>query len=349
MKVFKITLLAALISSPLAAQEIDKTWEVGVVGEYIKSATAKEWFPEWDYTEAGRGLGINLAKVIDEDWRARVEVAMTRYEINDGWDNDNGMRYSVDGLYSIYDTGLYGFVGMSHFSNAKSYNAVNLGLGYELDVSDRFALYSEGVVYRDVNNGETDLGFKIGLTYAFGKAKKAAKPTEPQQAAKAAPAAVVMSDQDNDGVVDSKDNCNNTPANVKVDSMGCTLHSEETVELNLNVAFANNSAVVEPAMMTDIQRLADFMMEYQDTNVEIEGHSSAVGNAQYNLVLSQKRADAIKDILIRNYGISASRLSAVGYGETNLISKGNTKADHEQNRRVIVKIEKTIQKAVTKN
>ena len=64
MKFFKITLLAALISSPLAAETIDKTWEAGVFGEYIKSATAKEGLADWQQREAGRGLGISFEKIL---------------------------------------------------------------------------------------------------------------------------------------------------------------------------------------------------------------------------------------------------------------------------------------------
>ena len=59
-KIFKITLLAALISSPLAAETYDKTWEVGVFGEYIKSSTNKEFNTDWKHIEAGSGFGIDL-------------------------------------------------------------------------------------------------------------------------------------------------------------------------------------------------------------------------------------------------------------------------------------------------
>ena len=64
MKAFKISLLAALISSPLAAENIDKTWEFGVFGEYMKSSTNKEANLDWDRIEAGKSIGIDLQKVI---------------------------------------------------------------------------------------------------------------------------------------------------------------------------------------------------------------------------------------------------------------------------------------------
>jgi OOP family OmpA-OmpF porin len=98
--------------------------------------------------------------------------------------------------------------------------------------------------------------------------------------------------------------------------------------------------------MDDIQRLADFMKKYKNTSVVIKGHSSAVGSAKYNLTLSQKRADTVKQVLITKFNIEAVRLSARGFGETQLISKGSTKTDHEMNRRVVAKIEATVKNLI---
>ncbi|HBY88384.1 MAG TPA: flagellar motor protein MotB, partial [Colwellia sp.] len=143
--------------------------------------------------------------------------------------------------------------------------------------------------------------------------------------------------------------CKNTPANVKVDSSGCPLFLDTAVDVDLNVAFENNSSQIKAETMNDIQRLADFMKEYKNTSVVIEGHSSAAGSAKYNLALSQKRADAVKSLLINKFDIEESRLSAKGFGETQLISKGNTAADHELNRRVMAKIEATVKKMMIKS
>jgi OOP family OmpA-OmpF porin len=354
MKTFKITLLAALISAPLAAETIDKTWQIGVFGDYIKSSTAKETRLDWDQTEAGRGLGIDLEKIIDEQWNARFELAKTRYDINNGNDTDYGTRFGLDAIYKIEDSGLYLFTGVKRFNNAKSYNAVNVGAGYNYQVNDRYSFYSEAVVYRDVNNGYTDQGIKFGLKYAFGDVKKTTVTRKSaEQEAMTTPVekvvpgtTVTIMDTDKDKIIDKNDRCNNTPANVKVDSRGCALFSEKAVEINLTVPFENNSAQFENATMDDIQRLADFMKEYKNTSVVIEGHSSAVGSAKYNLTLSQKRADTVKQVLITKFNIEAVRLSARGFGETQLISKGSTKTDHEMNRRVVAKIEATVKNLI---
>ncbi|MBA6290987.1 OmpA family protein [Colwellia sp. MB3u-70] len=348
MKVFKISLLAALISSPLAAETIDKTWELGVFGDYIKSSTNKEARMDWYQVEAGKSIGIDLQKIINDYWNVRVEIAGTRYDIDNGTDKDYGIRGGVDAIYKLEDSNLYMFAGVKRFSNAKTYNAVNIGAGYNFEVNDRLSFYSEAAIYKDVDYGYIDQGVKLGLKYTFGDVKQAPVSIKPTVAAVEAVVAKVL-DSDNDGVSDNIDRCANTPVTVKVDSMGCTLYSEQAVEIKLNIAFANNSSIVEPALVDDIQRLADFMKEYTNTSVEIEGHTSITGTADYNLMMSKKRAESVKSILVNKFNIDASRLTTKGYGQTQLLSTDNTIAAHKLNRRVVAKIATSVKEVVTKD
>ncbi|MFT6691095.1 MAG: OOP family OmpA-OmpF porin [Colwellia sp.] len=347
MKAFKISLLAALISSPLAAETIDKTWELGVFGDYIKSSTNKEARMDWYQIEAGKSIGIDLQKIINDHWNVRIEIAGTRYDINNGTDKDYGIRAGVDAIYKLEDSDLYMFAGVKRFSNAKSYNAVNIGAGYNFEVNDRLSFYSEAAIYKDVDYGYIDQGLKLGLKYAFGDVKQAAVSIKPTVAVTAVVAKVL--DSDNDGVSDNIDRCADTPVTVKVDSMGCTLYSEHAVEIKLNIAFANNSSIVEPALVDDIQRLADFMKEYTITSVEIEGHTSITGTADYNLMMSKKRAESVKSILVNKFNIDASRLTTKGYGQTQLLSADNTIAAHKLNRRVVAKVATSVKEVVTKD
>jgi len=345
MKVFNISLLAALISAPLAAENIDKTWELGVFGDYIKSSTDKETRADWNQMEAGKSIGIDLQKVINDYWNVRLEIAKTRYDVGNGTDKDYGTRAGIDAIYKLEDSDLYMFAGVKRFNNVRSYNAVNIGAGYDYQVSDRLSLYSEAAIYRDLDYGFTDQGVKLGLKYAFGDVKQAPVVAKPKAVAAVKP---VMKDSDNDGVNDAIDRCANTPSTVKVDSTGCTLYSEHEAEIKLNIAFANNSSIVKPALVDDIQRLADFMKEYTKTSVEIEGHSSITGTADYNLMLSKKRADAVRSILINKFNIDESRLTSKGYGQSQLLSQENTVAAHKLNRRVVAKIATMTKEVVTK-
>ncbi|MBA6396150.1 OmpA family protein [Colwellia sp. BRX10-4] len=357
MKTFNMTLIAALISSPLAAETIDKAWELGVFSDYIKSDTNKEHNTDWQQIESGKSLGIDLQKIINERWDIRLELAKTRYDIENGNDKDYGTRAGIDAIYKVEDSSFYLFTGVKRFNNVRSYNAANVGAGYNLQINDRFSLYSEAAVYRDLDYGQTDQGIKLGVKYTFSDVKKSPvvnkavvnKPVmETMKSTTPVVKKVMMADTDSDGVSDNNDRCANTPANVKVDSQGCTLYSEKSVEIKLNVIFENNSSLVKPAMIDDVQRLADFMKEYQNTSVVIEGHSSATGSEKYNLMLSQKRADTIKNLLINKFSIDASRLSAKGFGETQLIAQGTSLADNSVNRRVVAKIETVVKKVITK-
>ena len=76
------------------------------------------------------------------------------------------------------------------------------------------------------------------------------------------------------------------------------------------------------------------MKTYPHVSLTINGHSSAQGNAKYNQILSAKRAQAIIEVLINEFGIEGSRLKAIGYGESKLLDKSNTAAAHEKNRRI---------------
>ena len=75
--------------------------------------------------------------------------------------------------------------------------------------------------------------------------------------------------------------------------------------------------------------------KYGGTATVVEGHADSTGAAAYNKQLSQRRADAVRNALIRDYGIAANRLSAVGYGEERPIADNKTAAGRLSNRRVI--------------
>ena len=97
---------------------------------------------------------------------------------------------------------------------------------------------------------------------------------------------------------------------------GDTMSVVETV-----VAFRFNKALVETSQMPSIERVAAFLNENQNVNVTVNGYASPEGTEEYNLKLSQRRADAVKSILVDKYGISPSRISAVGHGVGDIFSE----------------------------
>lgn len=80
--------------------------------------------------------------------------------------------------------------------------------------------------------------------------------------------------------------------------------------------------------------LTTFMNEYPDTTAVIEGHTDDVGTDEYNMKLSQRRADSVVNYMVGNNHIAASRLSAVGYGETRPLADNATEEGKRLNRRI---------------
>lgn len=151
-------------------------------------------------------------------------------------------------------------------------------------------------------------------------------------------------DSDADGVVDGADQCPNTPAEAKVDEKGCALAITTTVTQSLNVNFANNSSVVPNDAKPEIEALSTFMKSYPATKVTIEGHTDSSGDAKYNQFLSEKRAKSIANVLVEEYGIDGTRVSAIGYGEEKPIADNSTAEGRKKNRRVHAVIEATTTK-----
>ena len=170
-------------------------------------------------------------------------------------------------------------------------------------------------------------------------------------------------DTDGDGVYDYLDKCPGTKKGVKVDANGCpppkaaearvapkaaaTAIEKQIVEkgrVTLNVQFDTNKAVVKPAYEKDIRELADAMTAHPELKIMIEGHTDSVGADKYNMNLSQKRADAIKNVLVKKYKVDPARLTAKGFGETKPIADNKTKAGRQQNRRVEASAEFIVKK-----
>ena len=96
-----------------------------------------------------------------------------------------------------------------------------------------------------------------------------------------------------------------------------------------NIFFDYNMATLRSNSKHELNKLYDFMKENKDVSIVVSGHTDAIGNDDYNLRLSKERAQAVVDYLVRN-GISSSRLSAVGYGETRPIAR-NENDDYTDN------------------
>ncbi len=112
---------------------------------------------------------------------------------------------------------------------------------------------------------------------------------------------------------------------------------ELLVRMPQDVLFAVDSAEVSPGIRSDLAVLADNLGRYQDSNVQIIGHTDNTGTAAYNQSLSERRARSVASVLT-GYGVPPSRLSAIGRGEDSPIASNLTPEGRAQNRRVDIVI-----------
>ena len=105
------------------------------------------------------------------------------------------------------------------------------------------------------------------------------------------------------------------------------------VTMPQDILFATNSTVVRPALRADLAALAQNLQAYPNSTVQVVGHTDNVGSAEYNNDLSLRRANAVATVLI-NSGVSYSRLSTLGLGESQPVATNLTVEGRAQNRRV---------------
>jgi OOP family OmpA-OmpF porin len=131
-------------------------------------------------------------------------------------------------------------------------------------------------------------------------------------------------------VVDGKDQCPQTPAGHRVDSVGCSF------DTRLEVFFDTNSATLKPESYADLDRLVDVMKRVPTIRGAIEGHTDSTGSDAHNQDLSERRASAVVDYLV-NKGIDRSRVEPKGFGESQPIGSNDTAEGRAQNRRVVLR------------
>ena len=352
LKTSAIAILAALplmsfvaTAAPTAADLQDRVFG-SVFWDYYLPDQDKKTSAEWQNIKHGDGVGFQLGYRVSKDWAIRAEL--TRQDLKRAVQGDNaeGNRAGIDVVYHLDSLPFYVLGGVKNFTTGRSASAANMGVGANFFAMDNLALFAEANRYQGISKSFTDVGFKLGMTYFFGSAPVTEPTPAPQPAAVVA--APVIGDADQDGVTDDKDQCANTPITDKVDTVGCSIFTETSVSIALNAQFANDSSVVKSEYRGDIEKLANFLKRFPNTDVEIAGHASNVGKPAYNMALSQRRADAIAQVLVSDFGISSSRIKAVGYGVTKPRASGNNAAAHAVNRRIEAHVTASVKEAVTR-
>lgn len=318
-------------------------------GEYYFTHKEKHRKAEWDNVDDGWAAGVEIGYRIDKNWAVRAEYARMKLD-SDTTSDPKGDRFGIDALYhlDVLNNNLYIVGGWKHYDVSRHSDAINLGLGYRHFFNDSFALYAEANRYQGINKGSwSDAGIKVGFNWFFGGSS--AEPTPAPAPAPVQPVQPVVVDSDGDGVPDAQDKCPNTPATHKVDAQGCTIYTEKVAsvgDVDIEIKFAFDSATVAQDKISDVNQLGNFLKRFPEATVVIEGHASNIGNPDYNLRLSERRAKAVADILVNQHGISSSRIQAVGFGVTKPRVQGNTREAHRANQRIEAKVTATVKEPV---
>ena len=112
------------------------------------------------------------------------------------------------------------------------------------------------------------------------------------------------------------------------------------ISLRGDVTFDTDSAIVRPGLYSEIDRIADILIKYPMTVIQVEGHTDSTGSESYNMDLSTRRAEAVKNLLVQK-GVDPSRILTMAFGESKPIASNETDYGRAQNRRVEIKVAPT--------
>ena len=154
-------------------------------------------------------------------------------------------------------------------------------------------------------------------------------------------------DSDGDGVPDGLDGCPNTPAGLKVDASGCPIEvtEKETEMLDTgmirlqNVNFETGKSALLPESYAALDEVGGILLKWPQLQIEIGGHTDSRGRAVKNQMLSEERAQAVKDYLVDKFpGLAAAQLSVKGYGANRPLVPNTSALNMSKNRRVEFKV-----------
>jgi len=109
--------------------------------------------------------------------------------------------------------------------------------------------------------------------------------------------------------------------------------TKSMIRLKKPILFKDKQVKIDPVSYPALDEVARFLIKNPKISVEIQGHTDSVGDDTFNLDFSQKRAESVRDYLIKK-GIAPTRLVARGYGETSPIESNRTSRGRAANRRI---------------
>ena len=365
MKIFSLVsrfslIIAALLVSTVHAQDYENVGNINIGGVGFFPDTVRN-------ADDALGVVIGGELPLADRWSLVGDYYAVETDIQNGPDADLnytrlGLNYHFDQLRGWQPYFGFGFGSLeldsTGFLNDQDDDTFDIGLGVKRFINDNWMVRGDYKMIRGDESHGWDDAVTVGVAYAFGQ-----RSSRPAVAART-PAPTGIRDSDQDGVPDERDACANTPTGAQVDRRGCELDSDrdgvvdsrdDCPDTSVNLSVDGNGCPILDIMQRRIELLvnfdydrsevkaeydeeiedfADFMKEYANTSAVIEGHTDTRGSDAYNQPLSERRANAVREELVNEYGIEEDRVSAVGYGESRPVDNSNTEAGHARNRRI---------------
>lgn len=286
----------------------------------------------------------------NDDYQNSLSIDVLRHFGSYGWPEAMGGRVPAFSPFVLLGAALVeeDVAGDNHY-----HAGVNAGVGALMDLGFRgLALRTEARVLAQLNDRSVPsedalfdyrlmVGLQAPLSIFFAPAAAVEMPAPADCEIAVVDPETGRSDcgvdSDNDGVADASDECPGTLPGSVVDPKGCPV--ELTAQVIKGVNFELDSAVLLPESKLILDETAKSLKAMQDPNllVEIGGHTDPIGTREYNLKLSQQRAEAVRQYLISK-DVPAGQLKAQGYGETQPVADNETDEGRARNRRVEFRI-----------
>lgn len=326
-----------------AVADADQPWHITgqIGGVELDSDRNTRDNDVWWSVGFGRFFGNNLSLDVEydefsgtyEDYAAQVPGAT--------YDEWGLSQWGVMGRYHFGESAVRPFLaaGMGYIKHRNVMNEdSNLGMSFGGGLQGKIAKHASvraQVLYRIDKDSSSlashhsynDWIYSIGLSFDFGGTEP---PPPPPAAPPPPPPPPPNPDLDGDGVPNERDKCPNTRPGAVVDLDGCEV--EAVIELE-GVYFDFDKATIKPEGKVVLDQAAALLKQHERVVVEVAGHTDSVGSDAYNQGLSERRANSVKQYLTEQ-GVTATRLSARGYGEAQPVASNDTSEGRAENRRV---------------
>jgi OOP family OmpA-OmpF porin len=319
-----------------SSQVQDTRWYIAPFGSFVRTGGDRNSSDGW-------GGGMGIGKMLDKHFNVELKGFYEEFGgANGPWSLAGGTAdlqyYFVRDKFSPY--AVVGAGGMNSCASANCGAGFigEAGAGFTYELHDNFLLRSD-VRYRYNNNLNAqvqpgtdefhDMTVNVGFVIPFGdKPKPVEKPHEPIAVAAVAPVNCSAVDEDSDGVNDCLDRCPGTIKGSKINNSGCPVR---LVLKGQN--FKYDSAELTLNAQTILDDVAQSLVSHpQKNDIEVQGHTSSEGSDNYNMKLSQRRAQSVVDYL-KMKGVT-NKMMAKGFGETQPIAANSTEEGKSENRRV---------------